>query len=189
MGSYEMVSHYIWQDIVASYWWATPKEFSNFSSAYAPGTYRRLSLEDQARMLLPGELEPIGIQTTHPIETPQDPTNVGCQDFKLGRISDEGLGLEGLTFRWAYPKFAVYVVSTYGFLEWRTPKLATHWLAVMLPEGAEPLFNADGVGFSPYVTSRSFSVGYQGRFRPYSATLKNYTNCGQFGIYEVEMKR
>ncbi len=71
------------------------------------------------------------------------------------------------------------------------PIYAKFWIAAMLPEGASPIFNDDGVGINSSVLKKKFLVdlGYDNglpTMPPERFLLIDTVVCNGFSIYIVE---
>ena len=135
-----------WTDVIDSYWWPDPRA-RKASNDVDPWDL-------QAHRLLPGETEPVGLVTAlNPFFQPSRRDGATCEDFRVVTYSEVARREIGnFPFRRHQGKSTVYV----GVLGTLPPRVALMWVAAMLPEGAEPLFDSDGVGLNPDVLSRRF---------------------------------
>jgi hypothetical protein len=171
-----------WTDVIDSYWWPDPRA-------------RKVSYDVdpwdlQAHRLLPGETEPVGlVRVLNPFVEPPRPDGATCEDFRVVTYSEVARREIGdFPFRLHQGKSAVYVDILGTF----RPKGAMMWVAAMLPEGAEPLFDSDGVGLNPDILSRRF-LDQAGEYQFYTRVLPpeelrliSVTQCDGFEIYLVE---
>ena len=174
-----------WTDVIDSYWWPDPRA-RKASNDVDPWDL-------QAHRLLPGETEPVGLVTAlNPFFQPSRRDGATCEDFRVVTYSEVARREIGnFPFRRHQGKSTVYV----GVLGTLPPRVALMWVAAMLPEGAEPLFDSDGVGLNPDVLSRRF-LDQAGEFQVYTRVLPpeelrliSVTQCDGFEIYLVEFGR
>ena len=190
------IANQYWHDIIESYWYLSPWDYGVVDSDL-------VLLEDQA-LSIPGvEPRPFVLERMHKASRVRDFLDVTCADFAL--VPTNGLDPDDPVLRAARGnRIRMSPVSSIagaafggltrnlGFQGWLAREW--YWVAAMLPDNAEPLFNENGIGINPDVFSKpslaESRLWQLSSYRKWAAKveLREIMRCGGFDIYFVEYR-
>ena len=191
MGAFPPVVISYWEGIIASYWWDSREAYHKDLFDHHGGP------EGQNPPLLPGEKEPVGLTVSYGYFkgfAPADPAHVTCADFRVIHLDrKDPLGKIEYPSRRSAAKSAVLFTGGGWLYGIGHPSWMHFWVAAMLPDGAEPLFNPDGMGLNPKVLARPIiaelgSLALE-NMSPEKMRLVGITHCEGFDIYDVTFRR
>lgn len=184
-GDFGAVAFGFWRTVVDSYWWSTREDYLGSWDERGP----------HPLALLPGEVEPLGLENATRSYYPPNPENISCTDFRVVRFRDiDPADGSNFPFRVHYPKGVTYMTFEGWLAGIGRPSHAKFWIAAMLPVDAEPFFRESGKGLNPAVLRRPLLVDF-GLSEGLAAmpaeklVLRSKQSCEGFDIYVVEYER